>query len=98
MGDTPYRRRCDSVVHQAEGEWLEDDTQKEGAQEPITDKCLDWHPDLVWYEKFEIDYEALATRIQEDDDMAGHIIVSHSEYVKLARSYAETLGVGGDHG
>jgi hypothetical protein len=44
----------------------------------------------------EIDYEALATRIQEDDDMAGHIIVSHSEYVKLARSYAETLGIGGD--
>jgi hypothetical protein len=44
----------------------------------------------------EIDYEALATRIQEDDDMAGHIIVKHSEYVKLARSYAETLGIGGD--
>jgi hypothetical protein len=47
----------------------------------------------------EIDYEALATRIQEDDDMAGHIIVKHSEYVKLARSYAETLGIeGGDCG
>jgi hypothetical protein len=43
-----------------------------------------------------IDYEALATRIQDDDDMAGHIIARHSEYVKLARSYAETLGIGGD--
>ena len=59
MDNTLYRRRCDSVVHEAEGEWLEDDTQKEGAQEPITDKCLDWHPDLVWYEAAKADSEAL---------------------------------------
>ena len=46
-----YTRHCDSVVHQAEGEWLEDDTQKEGAAEPITNNCLVWHPELVWYEQ-----------------------------------------------
>ena len=57
MTDQLYRRRCDSVVHEPEGAWLENDTHKEGAQEPIVDKCLDWHPDLVWYEKVEIDYE-----------------------------------------
>jgi hypothetical protein len=44
----------------------------------------------------EIDYEAMATRLQKDDDMAGHFVASLSEYERLARSYAETLGIEGD--
>ena len=84
MSDPLYRRRCDSVVHQPEGEWLENDTQKEGAQEPITDKCLDWHPDLVWYEKVEIDYEAA------EEIAWGYGLQEAMDIVNTA------LGIGGD--
>ena len=89
MSDQLYRRRCDSVVHEPEGAWLENDTHKEGAQEPIVDKCLDWHPDLVWYEKVGIDYEAAN---QASMSMASRVIF-YEDVVVIVNA---ALGIGGD--
>ena len=43
----------------------------------------------------EIDYEALAIWLADEDDMAGLIVASMDEYRRLARSHALRLGLGG---
>ena len=45
----------------------------------------------------EIDYEALAIWLADEDDMAGLFVASMDEYRRLARSHALRLGLeGGD--
>ena len=47
--------------------------------------------------RVEIDYEALAIWLADEDDMAGLIVASMDEYRRLARSHALRLGLeGGD--
>jgi hypothetical protein len=46
-----YRRQCDSATHDPKGEVNEFDQVTEDEPEAIDNRCLDWHPQLVWYEE-----------------------------------------------